>query len=129
LLNVFQSVVAAVVAVVIVAVVVAIYCAPCIAAAAGFLGVGTATAAIAAYITTAAIATGFVVGAYIGVEVGFAYICANPEDEQLCYDCVTESVTLGGIPGTGLIGNLIWDCQFCENKFSGFMNRNQSLCY
>ena len=131
LLNVFQSVVAAVIAVVIVvAVVVAIYCAPCIAAAAaGFLGVGTATAAIAAYITTAAIATGFVVGAYIGVEVGFAYICANPEDEQLCYDCVIESVTLGGIPGTGLTGKSIWDCQFCENKFSGFMNRNQSLCY
>ena len=131
LLNVFQSVVAAVIAVVIVAtaVVVAIYCAPCIAAAASFLGVGGATAAIAAYITTAAIATGFVVGAYIGVEVGFAYICANPEDEQLCYDCVIESVTLGGIPGTGLTGKSIWDCQFCENKFSGFMNRNQSLCY
>ena len=48
LLNVFQSVVAAVIAVVIVAtaVVVAIYCAPCIAAAASFLGVGGATAAI-----------------------------------------------------------------------------------
>lgn len=131
LLNVFQSVVAAVIAVVIVAVavVVAIYCTPCIAAATSFLGVGGATAAIATYITTAAIATGFVVGAYIGVEVGFAYVCVNPMDEELCYDCVNESVTLGGIPGTGLIGNLIWNCQFCENKFSGFMSRNQGLCY
>lgn len=93
-----------------------------------FLGVGGATAAIAAYITTAAIATGFVVGAYIGVEVGFAYVCVNPIDEELCYDCVNESVTLGGIPGTSLIGNLIWGCQFCENNFSGFISRNQGLC-
>lgn len=131
LINVFQSVVAAVIAVVIVAVavVVAVTCAPCIAAAAGFLGLGSLTTAMAIYITTAAIATGFVVGAYVGVELGFAYVCVNPMDEELCYDCVTESVTLGGIPGTGLIGNLIWDCQFCENKFSGFISRNQGLCY
>lgn len=128
--NVFRSVVATVVTVAIVAaaVVTAVYCPPCVVAVAKLVGVATATSAVATYITTAAIATGFVVGTYVGTEVGYAVVCANPIDESQCYECVSDAVTFGGIPYTSFVGNLIFDCEFCEEKFPGFTRRNVGLC-
>lgn len=126
--TILKSVVAIVITVVViaVAVVVAVNCPACILAAAQLVGVSAT--AFTGILTAATIMTGIAVGAHVGAELAMTYMCANPDDGDICAECVSESVLLLGIPGTGFVGSFIWDCQYCESKFPGFINSNLYLC-